>query len=76
MAQSEGTHVDSKDADLIAPAYPSYHSAETGGIPKARDIAEGDVVTTEERRDLRRGLAQRHVSMIALAGESVSHRLR
>lgn len=28
----------------------------------------GDVVTLEEERDLKRGLAQRHVSMIALAG--------
>lgn len=30
--------------------------------------ATGDVVTVEEERDLKRGLAQRHVSMIALAG--------
>ncbi len=32
----------------------------------------GDVLELQEERDLKRGLAQRHVSMIALAGAPVS----
>ncbi|ORX33309.1 amino acid permease/ SLC12A domain-containing protein [Kockovaella imperatae] len=51
-----------KQDDLISPAI-----LEDGPVLKARDL-EGDIVTAEERRDLRRGLAQRHVSMIGLAG--------
>lgn len=45
-----------------------YGDAEAA-LPKGRPIAHGDIVTEQEERDLRRGLAQRHVSMIALAGE-------
>ncbi|WRT64496.1 uncharacterized protein IL334_001428 [Kwoniella shivajii] len=35
---------------------------------KERDVPAGDIVTENENRDLKRGLAQRHISMIALAG--------
>ncbi|WWC59778.1 uncharacterized protein I303_102340 [Kwoniella dejecticola CBS 10117] len=35
---------------------------------KVKDIPPGDYVTENENRDLKRGLAQRHISMIALAG--------
>jgi amino acid permease len=35
---------------------------------KSRYVAHGDVVTEQEERDLRRGLHQRHISMMALAG--------
>lgn len=34
--------------------------------------AVGEVLETHERRDLHRGLSQRHVSMLALAGGSDS----
>ncbi|CAK9785794.1 unnamed protein product [Cutaneotrichosporon oleaginosum] len=46
------THVESGDKS------PAYQHLETSG----------DVLTRHEERDLKRGLAQRHVSMIALAG--------
>jgi hypothetical protein len=59
-------------ADFIEPAplstFPRGYDVE-GADPKARPVAHGDVVTEGEERDLRRGLQQRHVSMLALAGE-------
>jgi len=34
-------------------------------------IDDGDFVTTNETRDLKRGLSQRHISLIAIAGAIV-----
>lgn len=42
-------------------------SADKAALPE-RLQTSGDVLTLNEERDLKRGLAQRHVSMIALAG--------
>jgi amino acid permease len=61
-----------KHADIgTAPVLYSNHDAESGyDHQKERTILHAsDLVTENEERDLRRGLAQRHVSMIALAGE-------
>ncbi|WVQ76414.1 hypothetical protein IAR50_006080 [Cryptococcus sp. DSM 104548] len=56
---------DQKDA-LQSPTAPSLRQLESDRS-ELKGIA-GDVVTEREHRDLRRGLAQRHISMIALAG--------
>lgn len=43
---------------------------DTIGVDEPRQIVEhGDFVTATEERDLKRGLAQRHIQMIALAGK-------
>ncbi|ODN75886.1 hypothetical protein L202_05875 [Cryptococcus amylolentus CBS 6039] len=57
---------DYKDALGQSPTAPSLRRLESGGSD-LRGVA-GDIVTEREHRDLRRGLAQRHISMIALAG--------
>jgi amino acid transporter len=41
---------------------------DVGPFPEAH---EGDFLTTNEQRDLTRGLEQRHISLIALAGAIV-----
>lgn len=40
----------------------------TAAGPSRTNVAEGDFVTEQEDRDLNRGLHQRHISLIALAG--------
>lgn len=48
---------------------------DTIGVDEPRQIVEhGDFVTATEERDLKRGLAQRHIQMIALAGKQYSVR--
>lgn len=47
-----------------------------GGHGVVDDDHQGDFVTVYEERDLSRGLHQRHVSLIALAGAIVSLGLR
>jgi amino acid transporter len=55
------------DADAITPA--PLSNVESGGeYPKGRYVDSTDLVTAHEEKDLRRGMSQRHVSMIALAG--------
>lgn len=43
-------------------------SASVGTYGVHDNVQYGDFVTGNEEKDLRRGLAQRHVQMIALAG--------
>lgn len=59
----------SKVDDIEAAPYPSIPQQDVDNTLKGRNIAHGDVLTEGEQRDLRRGLHQRHISMIALAGE-------
>jgi len=57
-----------KDAQVcVAPST----IANTGEASGSR-IEEGDFVTSNEQRDLVRGLHQRHISLIAIAGAIVS----
>ncbi|KAG9857138.1 amino acid permease, partial [Aureobasidium melanogenum] len=46
----------------------SGKSANVGTYGVHENVQHGDFVTENEERDLRRGLAQRHIQMIALAG--------
>ncbi|WVR04011.1 hypothetical protein IAU60_001010 [Kwoniella sp. DSM 27419] len=59
-------HAGHTDIEAHGHGYP--HSNASGIDDKRRDIDPGDMVTENERRHLKRGLQQRHVSMIALAG--------
>lgn len=43
-------------------------TADVGTYGVHDNVQHGDFVTENEERDLRRGLAQRHIQMIALAG--------
>lgn len=43
-------------------------TADVGAYGVHENVQHGDFVTQNEERDLRRGLAQRHIQMIALAG--------
>ncbi|KAK8853034.1 hypothetical protein IAR55_003735 [Kwoniella newhampshirensis] len=52
----------------VAPLHTLSEAESRGDYIKGREIAAGDMGTENEERDLRRGLAQRHISMIALAG--------
>lgn len=64
----------SKTEDIEVAPYPTvpHHDNESTYKPSNNvRVAHGDVLTEGEERDLRRGLHQRHISMIALAGESV-----
>jgi hypothetical protein len=62
-----------------ATAFPPKHdgvvmSAEEEGVPtftNSHRIDDGDFVTANETRDLKRGLSQRHISLIAIAGAIV-----
>lgn len=46
-----------------------YDESASSSVPDpARDPEAGDVVTAVEQRDLRRGLAERHLSMLGIAG--------
>ena len=58
------------DHIIPVPLVPTLDQSEV--IKGRRDIDPSDLVTENETRDLRRGLAQRHVSMIALAGKLTS----
>ncbi|KJX92935.1 amino acid permease like protein [Zymoseptoria brevis] len=40
----------------------------TAGPSTRRDVSDGDFVTDIEERELKRGLSQRHISLIAIAG--------
>lgn len=52
-----------------APLSPVHSpSDKKGDVFQYRPLDETDLVTTNENNDLKRGLAQRHISMIALAG--------
>lgn len=42
------------------------------GQPSSSRLQEADLVTQNEERDLSRGLHQRHISLIAIAGAIVS----
>lgn len=59
--------------DEIEPAAP-YHAHdlestyEKGEAEERQPLDPRDLVTDNEERDLKRGLSQRHISMIALAG--------
>ena len=58
-----------KEEDIVQPAPSLSHNVDGIEIGfKGRYIDAADLVTANEERDLRRGLGQRHVSMIALAG--------
>lgn len=50
----------------ITPEY-ALENGTSSGLGKATDH-DGDLVTTNENRDLRRGLQQRHLSMLGIAG--------
>lgn len=54
-------------ADLEAPS-PEPLAQDVGPLQESH---EGDFLTTNEQRDLTRGLEQRHISLIALAGAIV-----
>jgi len=43
-----------------------------GAMPSSSRVEEGDFVTRNEEQDLVRGLHQRHISLIAIAGAIVS----
>jgi amino acid transporter len=45
-------------------------TANVGAYGVHENVHHGDFVTENEERDLRRGLGQRHIQMIALAGKS------
>ena len=50
-------------------------SAEEEGVPtftNSHRIDNADFVTSNETQDLKRGLSQRHISLIAIAGAIVS----
>lgn len=44
-------------------------TATVGAYGLHENVQHGDFVTENEERDLRRGLGQRHIQMIALAGK-------
>ncbi|GAB7346950.1 hypothetical protein MBLNU459_g2009t2 [Dothideomycetes sp. NU459] len=54
--------------DNVHEVGPSLARVENDEPGLSRTIDERDFVTTNEQRDLKRGLAQRHLQMIALAG--------
>lgn len=45
-------------------------TANVGAYGVHENVHHGDFITENEERDLRRGLGQRHIQMIALAGKS------
>jgi amino acid transporter len=47
-------------------------TANVGAYGVHENVQYGDFVTENEERDLKRGLAQRHISMIALAGLKIT----
>ena len=61
-----------QDVDAITPARVVSGDSYRDDKHAPRPIAEGDVLTEHERRNLSRGLKQRHLSMVALAGGSFS----
>ena len=58
------------DSDDIEQYRSKYGTVEVTGSPTTdhRDDLDGDLVTKNEDRDLSRGLHQRHISLIAIAG--------
>jgi amino acid permease len=65
----------SNGATAFAPKHDGVvSSAEEEGVPtftNTHRIDDGDFVTANETRDLKRGLSQRHISLIAIAGAIV-----
>ncbi|WWD19444.1 hypothetical protein CI109_103904 [Kwoniella shandongensis] len=68
MSRATGQSPGKDDVIDVAPLHTLRDIESNGDFVKGREIAAGDMVTENEERDLRRGLAQRHISMIALAG--------
>lgn len=58
------------DVEAVPPSNPSERSLMPGDLLSPSDHG-GDFVTTNEQQDLARGLHQRHISLIALAGAIV-----
>ncbi|CAI6090141.1 unnamed protein product [Clonostachys chloroleuca] len=56
------------DALLPRPLQPPAGDSEPGVLAQDDPFASGDVVTAEEHRSFQRGLEQRHLSMIGIAG--------
>lgn len=58
----------------ITAAYDAQPSktVDVGAYGVQDNVQHGDFVTENEERDLRRGLAQRHIQMIALAGMDIA----
>ena len=58
------------DSDDVEQYRSKYGTVEVTGSPTTdrRDDLDGDLVTANEDRDLSRGLHQRHISLIAIAG--------
>lgn len=61
-------------ADLAKMSIAGVHdapgkTATVGAYGLHENVQHGDFVTENEERDLRRGLGQRHIQMIALAGK-------
>lgn len=63
---------DSRRKDVGVNVVPSSDDHEYGQQASSSRTEEGDFVTRTEERDLSRGLHQRHVSLIAIAGAIVS----
>ncbi|KAK7409354.1 hypothetical protein QQX98_008479 [Neonectria punicea] len=52
----------------MRPISPTVDTESVRDRDRARDDADGDLVTATEQRDLKRGLAERHLSMLGIAG--------
>lgn len=63
---------DSRRKDIGVDVVPSNNDEEYEQLLSSSRIEDGDFVTRTEERDLSRGLRQRHVSLIAIAGTIVS----
>lgn len=63
---------DSRRKDIGVDVVPSNNDEEYEQLLSSSRIEDGDFVTRTEERDLSRGLHQRHVSLIAIAGTIVS----
>lgn len=67
MAQTDPSYKDTEVGEEFQAQAPALYKDQTYTLDGPPALG-GDVVTAHEQRDLKRGLAQRHVSMIALAG--------
>lgn len=57
------------DPQALAAKYATTEEITDAPVPSSSNVAHnGDFVTVNEDRDLSRGLEQRHISLIALAG--------
>lgn len=68
MVEPEGKDYSKGDIESEARSPDTKHVAELRYPGEMRNDIEGDLVTDRERRDLKRGLHQRHIQMIAIAG--------